>query len=159
MWARVARHHPGLVRRDQRWIDYRYRRAPGRHHRFLLAERDGAPIGALVTRTPGPAAGGENGAQAPPRTGWIADIVSVPGDTDAAGALITAAVTLLHAEAVDEIRTLVMPGTWLDRCLARAGFFRSRGEYPIGIVPLSGPSLMDVRRDGWFFTGGDFDVV
>lgn len=148
--AKVGRRYPALVRRDGRWMDYRYRRAPGRSYRFFLTERRGGMAGLLVARVE---------SDAGRRTGLIADVMTEPGDADAVRALLDATIVMMRAEDVDDARVLAMPDTWLDSELGRAGFFRTRGVFPISIIPLADPDLTRRPSTDWFFTGGDFDVV
>ena len=123
---------------------------PRHRYRFLVGERDGQANGLLVARL-------DEGSER--RKGWIADLFTDPEDAGASRALIAEAVALMRRHDMDEVRALAMPQTRLDRELARGGFFRSRGDFPISIVPLAAGALGRTLPNDWFFTGGDFDVV
>jgi hypothetical protein len=153
LWNTVE---PGIrfsVRRDAKWVTWRYLCPPELRYLVLLARRGGEPCGYIAIRFP--ALPGSSS------IGVIADLVTRPGDRGAHGALVDAAVTALQAEGLDAVSTLAVPGGSLYRGMRRAGFFRYWGAFSVECVPLDASLRLDEMRvpSNWHISGGDFDVV
>ncbi len=152
LWDRLKGGYEALVVRDRRWIAYRYASAPDRSYRLLLASRDDGPCGYLVYRVTGGAAR---------TTGWIVDLLTAPGDSEARAALLGAAMDALFQAGAGTVQFLLPVASPLLPEVRRAGFFPRRGSYDVSVVPLADPlppaALHDASR--WYLMGGDFDIV
>jgi Acetyltransferase (GNAT) domain len=142
-------HELGAVR-DQRFVDWRYFRAPNGGYRVLLARRGGRPAGFVAFSPRGGTAG----------HAVVADLFSARDDAAVRTALLVRALDELTAGGAESVRALALPGTPFWRSFRRAGFL-PRGPYTFEVVPLDSsipiPFLADPRR--WLLAGGDFDVV
>lgn len=156
LYAAMAGARACLVRRDQRYLDWRYGTVPGAAgvYEFHAARRDGRLVGFVVLRP-------EHGLV--PDACTIADWLCMPGDDAAQAALVATATRVARERG----RHVVM-GVFADRSPERAALEADGFE----VVPSGtylerrlGHNSFDERfttdwlREHWWYTIGDSDLV
>jgi hypothetical protein len=152
LWRRCGVETPASVVRDAAWVNWRYLDAPAFDYRVLLAERDGQPVGYAAYRVEARAVGA---------TGLVAELFTAQADAPARRTLIAETLAALRRAGVDNVLTLAVPGSPLERDLRSAGFLYGRGAFGVQLVPLDPELPLGVLRDSqsWNMAGGDFDVI
>jgi hypothetical protein len=150
-WERLRAHYAFCAVRDRAWVNWRFLDSPSRRYRVLAARR--GPV--LV----GYAAYHEDQSEEH-LSGRLAELVTLPGDSQARDALLADIVGRERARGAELIATLAVPGSECFAALRRAGFFGGP-EFSVQVVPLACPvplaELSDRQR--WFMSGADYDVI
>lgn len=151
LWARAAHNVRTSLVRDRAWVNWRYCDFPDRSYRLTLAERTGAPAGYAAYRVV--RVGRTTIVQIPE--------IFAPDDGVALRALIQDLIARAKSEDAESIMSLAVPGSVMGRALRRAGFLFTRRGWPLEVICLDPALSRDALRDpnGWWLTGGDFDVV
>jgi hypothetical protein len=152
LWRRVSPGYPVAVRRDARYLEWRYRAYPGRTYEVAAAERDGALVGYVVYYS---------AARHGLLYGHLVDFLVDRGDPAARDALFAHATRELERAGVDLTTVYVPPrDEFFREGLKRRGFLVGWPKHPmlardeddrIGAAHMA-------NRDGWFFTRGDSDL-
>lgn len=139
------------VRRDAKWLAYRYFSAPHADYRILLAETQAAPQGYACYRIR------EKGGQ---RTGVVADLFADWRDEKIHDSLIHAMLTDMHDQHVETVAVPLVAHPPTIAAFERFGFVSNPG-YRVVAIPLvrprPEPSMLDAGL--WFTMAGDFDIV
>ena len=148
-WRRVRGRERVMVVRDARYLDWRFRRIPGRRYEIFRARADGEQAGYVVLRVADVLG---------MRAGLVVDFLTT--EPDAGRALLSQALAFFAGERIDLLATLMLSHTPEHRLLRRAGFRplpRALLPQRFRLVARDGAAVRDLR--GWFFTMGDYDVV
>jgi hypothetical protein len=137
--------------RDRAWVNWRYLSAPSFDYRVLLAGRGGEPAGYVAYRID---------VNVERRIGAVVEVFAHPGDVETRHAIIRRAVTDLHADGIEQILALAVPGSACWHALRRAGFLPRPRAFDVQIIPLDPAVPLDVLRDPghWEMAGGEFDM-
>ncbi len=112
LWMRVRQSFATAVRRDARYLTWKYLRCPFRQYRILEARTGGTLSGFCVIRPEGDASF---------RRGVIADLFSGAADTAVQDALIDAALDAFRAQGLVRAETYTMNAS-MGRAFRRHGF-------------------------------------
>jgi hypothetical protein len=155
LWARVRADKQCLVRRDRRYLDWRYRDHPDAANYELRAARHGDRLaGLLVLRT---------ASELVPDGMAIVDWLVPEAEPLAAAALLAAATRRQHEAGRRRLFTVLPPWSLEARLLAGSGFaavpsatwMPRRLVFEIHLALLT-PEFL---RTGWWYTLGDSDLV
>jgi Acetyltransferase (GNAT) domain len=137
--------------RDRRWVQWRFRSEPKHTYELNLAERSGRPTGYSAHRVL--VVGGRTVAQ-------LADLFAGRDDFATRNILLGKLIRSLHADGVEALSTLAVPGTTHFKWLRHLGFIPSHA-FTVQIVPLRPDLPMNQLRDPnlWNLSGADFDVI
>jgi len=156
LWQTAHPRQGYCVRRDRRWVNWRFLSAPADERRWrcrlLLAFRGDQPVGYAAYRLQ---------TEAGRTTGFLADLFTAPADEPARQALLAQALRLLYDLGAEKVATLAVPATPLHHSLAQVGFRPALGAFTVKARPLAQPLNLDALRDPaqWYLTGSDFDVI
>jgi hypothetical protein len=149
LWERLAGSASLSVRRDARWVGWRFLAAPDPGYRVLLAEGESGPLGwsaFRVDRSRGHA------------VGLLADAAAPPGSWRG---VLAATLSALDAEGALTASTLAAEGSARYARLRQAGFVARPWGFGVHAVALD--AALDVaalgRPAAWDMAGGDFDVI
>ena len=134
------------VRRDARFLNWRYAGSFNPGYRILEATRDGILMGYAVLRIRNPGAF---------RSGWIVDMLADPDGTDC---LLDAAVKYFRRENAGRVNCLISNGQY-EKALSRNGFLRRKSREQLmvhGVLIRENIELVR-RRANWHITAGDSD--
>jgi GNAT superfamily N-acetyltransferase len=148
-WRRVRGRERVMVMRDARFLDWRYRRVPGRRYEVYRTRADGEPSGYIVLRT---------AEVLGMRAGLVVDFLAA--DANSGRALLAHALAQFAGEQIDLLATLMLSHAPEYRLLRRVGFRplpRALLPQRFRLVARDGPAGRVLRH--WFFTMGDYDVV
>ena len=148
-WQRVRGRERVMIVRDASYLDWRFRRIPGRRYEILRARVDGQLAGYVVLRVADLLG---------MRAGLVVDFLVA--DARAGRALLSQALAHFASEDVDLLATLMLSHTPEYGLLRHAGFRplpRALLPQRFRLVARDGTSVRELP--GWFFTMGDYDVV
>jgi GNAT superfamily N-acetyltransferase len=148
LWERARRSFATAVRRDARYLAWKYLACPFRAYRFLEARTHGALSGYLVWRP--------EGDPSFPR-GVIVDLFCDTGDAAVQDALIDAAVEAFRQQRFARAETYSMCAAF-GRAFQRHGFWTGRTaiQYCVAHRRVSREPLS--RTDAWHLMLGDGDL-
>jgi Acetyltransferase (GNAT) domain len=152
LWQHSRGDYGFSVRRDARWVNWRYLSAPEPGYRVLLASRDGQPIGYAAYRL-------ETAAHR--KVGMLADLFTPRADGGARRSLLAHVLHDLRAAGAESVATLAIPASPVAQTLRAAGFLVGRWGFVVQCVLLDPRLAVADMRDPqlWSLAGGDFDVV
>jgi hypothetical protein len=145
-WSVAERRRGSLIHRSSATMNWRYGQHPSHRYTILELDRDGPFGGVAVVR-----AGVSRGLSA----GLLVELLVEPGDTDAAGELISAAERQLLEASPNHV--LIRSNTFgrdIGRSLIGAGFVRAPSPFRWMIAG----HLIDGRDRSMFLNGGDSDM-
>lgn len=140
-----------MVRRDARYLDWRFLKSPSRLHRaFGLFAKSGALAGYVVVQLPRP---GET-------LGYLVDLLA--DDPAVVAAAIETALAVLEASGASAVRATAIDGSWWKGRLEEAGFLPPKAENHLKVILWTndaGHALSTSARDAarWYLTDGDRD--
>lgn len=147
LWDAVMDRYPAIFERNLRFLNWRFRDAPGLVYRRFLLVGDNGVRGYVVTRLGNPA-------EMP--LGVIADVFADPADAAAIDALLAHAVAVLSPEC-EYIEAAASTSAY-RRALERAGFVATRRMRPTVVTSDTGVrAAAPETLDGWHFTKADHD--
>jgi hypothetical protein len=151
LWVNLCHHFAFSAVRDAAWVNWRFLDSPVRRYQVIAARRGDRLAGYLAYRMV------EREARVAVR---LAEIITAPGDTGAAGRLLAELIARARARRAESIATLAIPGTAPALALRRAGFFEGP-DFSVQLVRLANaPALEDMRdRHRWLMSGADYDVI
>lgn len=147
---RVEPDHALMVRRDARYLDWRFLRGPSGLHR-ALALYDGDRLTAyVVVQVP----------RAGESVGYLVDLLAE--DDAALARALESGLAALESAGASVVQATAVDGSWWNGVLVRAGFQPPRAENHLTVIvhvhdpdhPL-GRAARDPRR--WYLTDGDRD--
>jgi predicted N-acetyltransferase YhbS len=149
LWERAGPRFAGVVRRDAKYLNWRYIQPP--HVRYTVAAlyRDEAPAGYAVYRH----------AQEPRgRATRLIDFFAEPGDDDALTTLLRFVDREAQAANSDKIRVFATHAGF-RRLLRKSGYYpwRSTMEFVARINAVDVDAAFYASADGWHITAGDSD--
>jgi hypothetical protein len=145
-----------LVRRDQRYLDWRYGMIPGAAstYEFHAARRDGRLVGFVVLRP-------EH--ELVPKACTIADWLCMPGDDAAHAALVATATRVARARGRDVVMAVFADSSPERAALVGTGFevvpSSTYLERRLGHNSFDERFTTDWLRAHWWYTIGDSDLV
>jgi hypothetical protein len=154
LYAAVRREHQCLIRRDRRYMHWRYVQNPQRaDYELWAARRAGTLCGLLVLKP---------GSGLAPDAATIVDLVVPPGDEAALDALLGAAVHRQHQEGKERLMTVLPAWSSEWRHLEQRGFLPTPSANWLqrrlihNILP---PDTSAFLQQHWWFTLGDSDLA
>jgi hypothetical protein len=149
LWRRARASYRTIVRRDARYLDWKYRRCPFRSYRILEARRDGTLTGYVTIREEGDASF---------RRGVIADLFSHANDLGTQDALIDAAVAEFRAARLARVEVYCM-NRRMGAALRRHAFRRGSTavQYCVAYRGASERALDDLSDWQMMIGDGDLD--
>lgn len=147
----VSRRFAFMVRRDARYLDWRFLAGPSRLHRALgLFDGSGAFVGYVVVQLPRPGEG----------HGFLVDVLG--RDESVESAAIEAGLAHLESVGASYVEATAVDGSWWAGHLARVGFVPPRADRHLTvIVHVHQPDHPLARAAGepssWYLTDGDRD--
>lgn len=151
VWRSVKNEYGTIVVRDGDWLQYRYGQAPHCEYRFIIARREGRPVGYLVYTIR---------REQDRRHADLADILTAPRDFRTKAALIRYALNVMRRDKVSFCRALLNAHKPTRRAFISNGFIKRRQGFDISIIPLDDIPIRELSDpETAFFIGGDFDVV
>jgi acyl transferase domain-containing protein/acyl-CoA synthetase (AMP-forming)/AMP-acid ligase II/acyl carrier protein len=148
LWQAVSRDYPGIMVRDQAFLEWRFDRCPERRYTRYVVERNGKLAGYMVTR--------EQRFDGRCR-GIIADFLVHRNDTAALDCLVSRAMRDFAAHGVGAV-TFPIASSQREqlRLLRWHGFVLQR--HRAHLIARKGPLLESIETiDNWFFTFADGD--
>ena len=156
-WEEASTSHTVILRRDRRYMNWRYADHPEKHYQIFVAEKEEKLLALVVVRVM---------EHFDLISGAIVDILALPGYENAAHALMLKAMEHLTEKKVDLIACLMPKSSDYNRLLRKCGFVKcprklNPKEEPFIIYPVSKDIDMGIAKnpDNWFITWGDTDVV
>ena len=148
LWKNVSRKLNLIVKRDSRYLTWRYLEHPGNPYRIFRSIQGGETVGYIVSRIHD---------QGDRRVGWIVDLLCDPDDRETAKNLITGCLEALSLEKADEVFGFVT-NVNLRRRLFFQKFISSfrTPQFMAYSTRLSRDRLM--KSKSWFVTHGDCDT-
>lgn len=141
LWARLGGEYRALVRRDARYLTWKFKHQPHMQHEILGGYRDGDLSGYAVLRR----------ARPPERdTGVLVDLFTDPTDRAVTTLLLEAALKRFWEVEVT-FATAASCAPHLRDALVTAGFKESKTVTPLARAPFSLPG------EGWLLGKGDHD--
>ena len=155
LYARVQADKACLLRRDHRYLDWRYRQNPAREdYELWAARRSGALVGLMVLKP---------GSGLAPDACTIADWLVPEADEPAADALLARAVTRQHQEQKERLMTVFAPWSHEHRLLAARGFVETPSADWLQRRMIhnvcNDEFTPDFLSEGWWYTLGDSDLA
>jgi GNAT superfamily N-acetyltransferase len=149
LWTRARASYVSIVRRDARYLDWKYLRCPFRAYTVLEARRAGALAGYAVTRLEGDASF---------RRGVIVDLFADARDTAAIDALIDAAVSAFRADRLVRAETYAQHAG-IGAAFQRHGFRSGRTgiQYCVAYRHASAEPVARAREFQLMLGDGDLD--
>ena len=152
LWLEAGAAIPHSIVRDRAWVAWRYLESPEVDYKVLVARRADRLRGYAAYRV-------HDGGAA--KSATIAEVFTSPGDEATFGALVRQTLSRLHAQGVEVVRTLAVPGSAVCDQFRRRRFLGSGHSFSVEHVALD-PALDRLNLQdpfSWYLTGGDFDVV
>jgi hypothetical protein len=157
LWQQARGLAPIMVRRERSYLNWRYVNHPYHDYTIFSVERDNALLGYAVLRIQE-----LSGLQ----TGFIADLLTLPGESGVAETLIEAVVAESKAKGCDMVSCLMLTHLPYAASLRRSGFLLA----PSRVMPQelylgarnNSTSLEDTfvhDFKNWYITWGDHDRV
>ena len=141
IWETVGSQYRALVRRDARYLNWKFRDQPHVRHETLTAYRQGDPVGYLILRR----------ARPPERNaGILVDLFTAPEDAAAAEALLAEGLRFFADSGVTFIRAAASVRLY-RQLLKGMGFKIVKTVTPLARAPFQLPG------DGWLLGKGDHD--
>lgn len=156
LYAEFAATRACLLRRDQRYLDWRYASSPeaSTQYEFHAARRDGKLVGFLVLRPVHELA---------PGSCTIADWLCAPGDSGARDALLATATRVARERGREQVMAVFSDSSDERRELLEAGFqVVPSGQFlerRLGHNSFDDRLTTEWLRENWWYTVGDSDLV
>ena len=141
----VTRQYSLIVRRDHRWLNWKFGDQPHVNYRKFVVSEMARPDGCLVVRC---------GTLPEPRVGIVTDILVRPDDRELLASMATFAVDLLAAEGATAVRAAASTRMYDD-------VFRSIGFRPFKrLQPMlhTTDNTLEFDSDNMFFGYGEHDL-
>jgi GNAT superfamily N-acetyltransferase len=141
LWARLRTEYRALVRRDARYLTWKFKHQPHMHSEVFGGYRDGELAGYAILRR----------ARRPERNaGVLVDLFTHPEDAALTGALIAQALERFWEQGVTYV-TAASGAPHVRRVLLAAGFKQTKSVTPLARAPFPLP------EEGWLLGKGDHD--
>ena len=141
LWARLGAEYRTLIRRDARYLTWKFRHQPHMHYEILGGYRDDGLAGYVVLRR----------ARPPERNaGILVDLFTDPGDRAVTALLIDAALRRFYDLEATYV-TAATGASHIRDALVVTGFKETRTVTPLARAPFPLP------EDGWLLGKGDHD--
>jgi hypothetical protein len=149
LWQRARTSFTTVIRRDRRYLTWKYLQCPFRTYRILEARVGGELTGFVVTR-------GEDEGSSFPR-GVVIDLFCDAGDRATAESLIDAAVQAFRAQGFARAETYCMH-RGLGAAFERLGFRTGRTAVQYTLAHRHAPAVPLSSPGGWGLMLGDGDL-
>jgi GNAT superfamily N-acetyltransferase len=150
LWKSAAAEFDFIAGRSHRYLNWRFCDVRGGNFRVLTAEQDDRLLGYAVARV-------SHG------TGYLADLLALPGRLDVVKSLTREVLTELASQAIDEVRCWLPSRHIYFDALAGLGFSAIKTTQDLTYQPLRTPetelSLLLQPQARVHFTAGDTDLV
>jgi GNAT superfamily N-acetyltransferase len=148
LWERARASYAMCVRRDARYLQWKYVRCPHKTYDLWEARREEALVGFAVTRV-------EDLRDV--RLGWIVDLFTDVSDYGARDALLEAALDSFRSADVARVQAFAISGA-LAASLRRRGFFLGRSPMQFCVQARVPSDEVFRTRDSWHVVFGDSDM-
>lgn len=155
LYGEVREHKPCLLRRDHRYLDWRYVQNPARaDYELWTVRRDGSLRGVMVLKP---------GSGLAPDACTIADWVVPESDREAADALLAKAVQRQHEEGRERLMAVFPPWSSEHRHLVERGFVETPSANWLQRRLIHNICKAEITpeflADSWWYTLGDSDLA
>jgi hypothetical protein len=149
LWARCARRHAVAACRDARFVDWRYRRAPGGGFEFLTVRRWGELAALVVFKAD----------YCVPDSATLVDVLWAGADPGDLAACVRLAEALTVESGLGHLAALLPSGSHEAAVLAGLGYRPARQGLALVARSFRAATGLDRLASRFFFTCGDFDLV
>lgn len=147
LWESARRTYDACVRRDARYVRWRYRETPHKPYQIVESRRGGLLTGFAVTR---------HEDYKGLRLGWIVDLFAAADDRDSRDALLTTIMQRFEAAGVARVQALCTSSALVES-LKRHGFFAGEARGHLCARANGIPFLPATDAGRWHVVFGDGD--
>jgi hypothetical protein len=148
LWERARGSYAMCVRRDRKYLDWKYRQVPHRSYALLAARRGGALSGYAVSR---------HEDYEGLRLGWIVDVFADSEDHATKDALVGALLREFRAQGIARVQAFSMNAA-LGADLRRRGFFEGRSPMQFCVRARQDAADVFAHKERWHVVFGDSDM-
>ena len=153
-WEKASPHYDFIVMRDAEWLNWRYCDPRTCEYQITIAEKDSEPVGYCVFTI--------NDYNPEYPVGYIVELMTLPGETEAAIKLVEIAVNYFDDNEVNIINCLTVKGHAVNRILSKQGFLDSR--MPVYVFtyvtdPQKYNKIQGFDRNRVYISYGDLDSL
>lgn len=156
LWEEVCPQYGILLVRDQAFLHWRFKDRPGAGYVIFAAEQEGKLLGYIVLR---------ECQMFGLKIGFIVDILTI-NQNGVAASLVSKAIEYFKGQNVDAAGCLMLTHTPYYKVLKRSGFviapkkaIHKEFYFGVQVKPSVLPDEMINRRENWFITFADTDIV
>lgn len=148
LWERARDSYAMCVRRDRAFLDWKYRRVPGKGYAVHAARRRGVLTGYAVSR---------HEDYEGIRLGWVVDVFAEASDHASKDALLAAVLADFRAAGVARAQAFSLNGA-LAHDLRRKGFFSAASPMQFCVRAREESARVFAERERWHVVFGDSDM-
>lgn len=147
LWESVSTHFDALIKRDHRYLNWKYVDQPHIRYQRHVARRAGRICGYIVLRLT---------AEPEPKMGIVADIFAAPDDAAAVAALLACAMRVFNEASIGTVVAATNVRSY-QHALELFGFAKIREDVPVAGSRVNGALVERALASRWLLAKGDHD--
>jgi predicted N-acetyltransferase YhbS len=149
-WEKASQLKSIMIVKDMKYLNWRYVAKPGKEYKILIVKKHQVIVGYIVLKLK----------KVNPSSGYIVDLLTLPGEDTAATLLITRAIQSLKEDGAATISCWMFKETPYYGILRKLGFVHRTGPLLCSrVVDANIPKEFITNPANWYYVIGDDDVI
>ncbi len=149
-WEKASQLKSIMVIKDMKYLNWRYVAKPGKEYKILIAKKQEEIAGFIVLKL----------VKGAPSRGYIADLLTLPGEGTVAESLIARVIRYFKEEGAVSVSCWLFQNTIYYGILRKMGFLRRSGpRFCTRIVDPNIPREFAADPANWYYVAGDGDAI